>query len=160
MRNLRSYKSSITVYIYTFWSYDSHCDRAIKYLNFETNVDVYSCLTPVLPPLMSACVRFFLKPSSQSCGRLLWMTPKLNRLHKILFKLRQWQKTDHCWISLKCYFLINFITLSLRILFSTSNQICSNISNAVGIFPKSYLWRKLFAKALSYVYVATNDNLL
>ena len=75
--------------IYTFWSYDSHRDRVIKSLKFETNVNVHSCLSPVAPPpLMSACVRFFLNPSSQSCGRLLWMTPNLNRLHKILFKLR------------------------------------------------------------------------
>ena len=47
------------MYIYTVWSYDSHRDRAIKYLNFETNVNVHSCLTAV----MSACVRFFLSPS-------------------------------------------------------------------------------------------------
>ena len=39
-----------TVYIYTFWSYDPHRDRAIRYLYFETNVNVHSCLTPVLPP--------------------------------------------------------------------------------------------------------------
>ena len=74
-------------HIYTFWSYDSHRDRAIKYLNFETNVNVHSSLTPVLP-LMSACVRFFLSSSFQSCRRLLWMAPILSRLHKIFFKLR------------------------------------------------------------------------
>ena len=74
------------IYLY-FWSYDSHRDRAIKYLNFETNVNVHFCLTPVLPPHVCMC-SLLLKPLPQSCGRLLWMTPKLNRLHKILFKLR------------------------------------------------------------------------
>ena len=34
------------MYIYTFWSRDSHRDRVIKYLNFEPNVGVHSCLTP------------------------------------------------------------------------------------------------------------------
>ena len=38
-------KSSITVNIYTFWSYDSHRFRAIKYLSFEPNLDVHFCLT-------------------------------------------------------------------------------------------------------------------
>ena len=33
-------------------------------------------------PLLFACVRYFLKSSSQSCGRLLWMTPKLNSCTK------------------------------------------------------------------------------
>ena len=36
--------------IYTFWSYDSHRDRVIKSLKFETNVNVHSCLSPVAPP--------------------------------------------------------------------------------------------------------------
>ena len=33
--------------MYTFWNHDSHRDRAIKYLNFEPNVDVYFCVTPL-----------------------------------------------------------------------------------------------------------------
>ena len=47
------------MYIYTFWSYGSHRDRAIKYLNFE--------------PIVPADVHFFLTPLPHSCGRLLWM---------------------------------------------------------------------------------------
>ena len=66
-----------------FWSYDSHRDRAIKYLNFETNVNVHSCLTAV-HPLMSAlrmCL-LLIEPLPQSWGRFLWMTPKLNSCTK------------------------------------------------------------------------------
>ena len=40
-------KSSITMYIHTFWSHDPHRDRAIKYLNFEPNLDVHFCLNPL-----------------------------------------------------------------------------------------------------------------
>ena len=69
------------VYIYTFWSYDSHRDQAIKYLNFETNVNVHSCLTAALPPHVRMCP-LLLEPLPQSCGRFLWMTPKLNSCTK------------------------------------------------------------------------------
>ena len=54
------------MYIYTFWSHDSHRNRAIKYLNFESNVDVHFCLTP-----SPQCLHV----SSSACGRLLRMTP-------------------------------------------------------------------------------------
>ena len=40
-----------TVFIYTFRSHDFHRDRAIKYLNFEPNVDVVFCLIPSPPCL-------------------------------------------------------------------------------------------------------------
>ena len=59
MRNLRSWASSITAYIYTFWSHYSSRDREIKFLNFEPNVDVHVCLTPLSS--LSACVRSFFK---------------------------------------------------------------------------------------------------
>ena len=32
---------------YNFWSHDSHRDQAIKYLNFEPNVDVHFYLIPL-----------------------------------------------------------------------------------------------------------------
>ena len=60
------------MYIYTFWIHDTHCDRAIKYLNFEPNVDVHFSLTS----------------SHHSCGRLLRMTPK--QLIKLVWGCSYW----------------------------------------------------------------------
>ena len=61
------------MYIYTYWSHDSHRDRTIKYLNFESNVEVYFYLT-LHPPMPASDWA----PSPHSCGRLLWMTPCCN----------------------------------------------------------------------------------
>ena len=60
------------MYIYTFWSDDSHRDRDIKYLNFEPNVDVHFCLTP-LPHFGMCPLLLDLSSQSHSCGRFLWM---------------------------------------------------------------------------------------
>ena len=33
--------------MYTFWNHDTLRNRKIRYLNFEPNVDVHFCLTPL-----------------------------------------------------------------------------------------------------------------
>ena len=45
-------------------THDSHRDRATKYLNFESNVDVHFCLTPF------PHVRFFLTPPPSGIARV------------------------------------------------------------------------------------------
>ena len=83
--NLKIINYSIYLYFLELWS---HRDRAIKYLNFETNVNVHSCLIPIQSP-----------PHVRMCPLLLEPLLPILRTsfmdYKILFKLRSWQKTDH-----------------------------------------------------------------
>ena len=84
------------MYIYAFQSHDSYRDRAIKYLNFEPNVDAH----------------FFLTPLPHSCGRLLWMTPKIT-----LFYL-----CKYCLLSSRI-FLKSFTNIVMPVATRKSNTI-------------------------------------
>ena len=105
---LKNHQLVITVYIHTFWSHDSHRDWALKYLNFEPNVDVHFCLTK-FAPLISTWVCFCLTPSPHSCG-CLKMTPK---------DLKQWNVTysyrwKHClaWTGHNISFILHDIKIT------------------------------------------------